>query len=171
MTAETLYKGKFLELKREGRWEYVSRVNARGAAHIVAVTADNELLLVEQFRVPVNSRTIELPAGIIGDEAAHRGESVEASALRELLEETGYQGASARILHSGPTAPGLTTEMLYFVEISDLKKIHEGGGVDGENIVVHRAPLAGLRQWLQRQRQAGLMIDQRIFAALGLLGV
>jgi len=171
VTVETLYKGKFLELKRDGRWEYVSRVNARGAAHIVAVTADNELLLVEQFRVPVNARTIELPAGIIGDESAHRGESIEDSARRELLEETGYQSASARILHSGPTAPGLTAEMLYFVEVSALSKAHDGGGVDGENITVHRVPLTGLRDWLQRQTQAGRMVDQRIYAALGLLRI
>ncbi len=169
MTVETLYKGKFLELKREGRWEYVSRINARGAAHIVARTPNDEWLLVEQFRVPVNARTLELPAGIIGDEAAHRGETVEASALRELLEETGYQGGSARILHAGPTAPGLTSEMLYFVEVRELKKIHAGGGVDGENITVHRVPFMGLEEWLRHQSGQGLLVDQRIYAAMALL--
>ena len=137
--------------------------------HIVAVTPENELLLVEQFRLPVNARTIELPAGIIGDEAAHRGESIEDSAKRELLEETGYQGRKTRVLHAGPTAPGLTTEMLYFIEVSELKKIHEGGGVDGENITVHAVSLSVLRDWLLEKAAKGLLVDQRIYAALGLL--
>ncbi|MEK6806739.1 MAG: NUDIX hydrolase [Pseudomonadota bacterium] len=169
MSEEILHRGKFLELKKCGRWEYVSRVNARGAAHIVAVTRENEWLLVEQFRVPVNARTLELPAGIIGDEAAHRGESIEDSAMRELLEETGYQGASARILHSGPTAPGLTSEQLYFVEVTDLKRIHSGGGVDGEDITVHRVGASSLVGWLRRKAAEGLMIDQRIYAAMALI--
>lgn len=168
MTEEVLYRGKFLELKRNDRWEYVSRVNARGAAHIVAITPENELLLVEQFRVPVNSRALELPAGVIGDESAHHDESVETSALRELLEETGYQGGRARILHAGPTAPGLTSEMLYFVEVSGLQKINDGGGLDGEDITVHRVPLLDLHDWLRRKAAEGLMIDQRIYAAITL---
>ncbi len=117
----------------------------------------------------MNARTLELPAGIIGDEAAHRGESIEDSAMRELLEETGYQGASARILHSGPTAPGLTSEQLYFVEVTDLKRIHSGGGVDGEDITVHRVGASSLVGWLRRKAAEGLMIDQRIYAAMALI--
>lgn len=64
----TLHTSKFLALIKEGHWEYVDRVNATGAALIVAVTPENKLLLVEQYPIPVHARTIELPAGIIGDE-------------------------------------------------------------------------------------------------------
>src|SRR6185437_3701262 len=64
----TLHKGKFFALVKEGHWEYVDRTNATGAAIIVAVTDEQKLLLVEQYRIPVHARTIELPAGIIGDE-------------------------------------------------------------------------------------------------------
>src|SRR5215831_1758390 len=63
-----LCAGKYLVLIREGHWEYAERVNAKGAAIIVAVTDEQKLLLVEQYRIPVHARTIELPAGIIGDE-------------------------------------------------------------------------------------------------------
>ncbi len=119
--------------------------------------------------MPVNARTLELPAGVIGDEIAHRGETIEASALRELLEETGYRGRSTRILHSGPTAPGLTSEILHFVEVLGLEKIHDGGGVDGEGITVHRAPLNGLEEWLRQKAASGLLIDQRIYAAFALI--
>jgi hypothetical protein len=58
----TLHAGKFLTLIKEGHWEYVDRVNASGASVIVAVTEEQKLLLVEQYRIPVHTRTIELLA-------------------------------------------------------------------------------------------------------------
>jgi hypothetical protein len=67
-TRTTLYAGKFLALVKVGHWEFADRVNATGAAIIIAVTTEQKVLLVEQYRTPVHARTIELPAGIIGDE-------------------------------------------------------------------------------------------------------
>jgi ADP-ribose pyrophosphatase len=58
----TLHAGKFLALVKEGHWEYVERIGTSGAAIIVAVTDEQKLLLVEQYRIPVHRRTIELPA-------------------------------------------------------------------------------------------------------------
>ena len=168
---EVVYQGRFLEIHKDGRWEFVARHKARGAVHIVAVTPARELVLVEQFRVPVQVRTIELPAGILGDEAAHREESVEACALRELLEETGYTGTNARVLHAGPTAPGLTSERFNIVQIEGLARINDGGGVDGENITVHRVPLIGVMPWLEAQQRSGLQVDHRIYAGLKLAGI
>ena len=72
----TLYTGEFLALVREGHWEYVERVNATGAAIIVAVTDDAKLLLVEQYRIPCHARTIEMPAGLIGDETGTDDEPI-----------------------------------------------------------------------------------------------
>jgi 8-oxo-dGTP pyrophosphatase MutT (NUDIX family) len=86
----TLHTGRFLALVKEGQWEYADRVNATGAALIVAVTPENKVLLVEQYRIPVHARTVELPAGIIGDEPGNTHESNAAAARRELQEETGY---------------------------------------------------------------------------------
>ena len=167
---EELHRGRFLRLLRvpfrKGHWEYVSRVNSSGAAFILAVTPQRELLLVEQHRLPLGARTIELPAGMIGDEAAHRDEGIEASALRELEEETGFAGAQARILLSGPVAAGLTSELLHLVEIRELTRVHAGGGVEGEDIVVHRVPLEAIDDWLARKRDEGLLIEPRIYTAL-----
>lgn len=103
----SLCRGKFLELLKEGRWEYVRRVNASGAVMIVAVTEEGELLLVEEYRVPLHARTVGLPAGISGDEGE---ESSLQSARRELEEETGYRADSWTYLLAGPSSPGLTTE-------------------------------------------------------------
>ncbi|WP_028008183.1 NUDIX hydrolase [Solimonas flava] len=163
---EELHRGKFLRLLRDRHWEYVSRVNSSGAGFIAAVTPERELLLVEQYRLPLQARTIELPAGMIGDEAEFKDESIEASTLRELEEETGYRGARAEILLSGPVAAGLTSEMLHLVRIRDLVRVGAGGGVAGEDITVHRVPLAEVDGWLRGKAAEGLLIEPRIYAAL-----
>lgn len=106
----TLHTGKYLALVKEGHWEYADRINATGAAIIVAVTAERKLLLVEQYRIPVHARTIELPAGIIGDEPGGETEEHAAAARRELEEETGYRAAHIEPLTSGPASSGLTSE-------------------------------------------------------------
>ncbi|HSW14796.1 MAG TPA: NUDIX hydrolase [Solimonas sp.] len=165
-----LHEGRFLRLVRDRHWEYVSRVNSSGAAFIVAVTDEDELLLVEQYRIPLQARSIELPAGMIGDEVAFAGEGIEESALRELEEETGYRGSAARILLSGPVAAGLTSEQLHLVEITGLQRVHDGGGVAGEDISVHRVPLAQVHDWLEARRAAGLQIEPRIYAGLYFVG-
>src|SRR5580658_10295948 len=94
----TLPTGKFLALRQEGHWEYVDRVNATGAAIILAVTAEQKILLVEQYRIPLHARTVELPAGIIGDEPGEANESQAEAARRELLEETGYAAQRVDLL-------------------------------------------------------------------------
>jgi len=161
-----LHHGEFLILERVAHWEFVRRPRSSGAGFIIAVTDARELVLVEQYRYPVDCACIELPAGIIGDAAEFEDESVEASAMRELLEETGYQGQQARCLFSSPTAAGLTSEYSHFVRITGLERIHEGGGVDDENIIVHHVALDGIDDWLEAQLQRGVTVDTRIYAAL-----
>ena len=170
MTIETLYRGRFVELMKDGRWEYVQRVKARGAVFVLAVTEGGELVMVEQYRVPVHARTIELPAGIYGDEESEEHETPEQCALRELEEEAGFRGARAQLLLSGPVAPGLTTEILFMVRIEGLTRVHAGGGVGGEDITVHTVPLAQVPAWLEERRAAGLLIEPRIYAGLYFLG-
>ncbi|HUP93241.1 MAG TPA: NUDIX hydrolase [Solimonas sp.] len=164
---KTLHDGQFLKLLRDGHWEYVTRQNnAHGAAAMVAVTEAREIVLVEQYRIPLHARTIELPAGIIGDAQDNRDESIESSALRELLEETGYRGSVARVLCSGPTAPGLTSEFSNLVLVTGLKREHDCGGVEGEDITVHVVALDQVHDWLEAQRGKGLLIEPRVYAGL-----
>jgi ADP-ribose pyrophosphatase len=163
---KTLYQGEFLTLLRNGHWEYVSRVRARGAVFIVALTEARELVLVEQYRIPIRAQSVELPAGIVGDEVQFADEGLGAAALRELEEETGYRGDSAELLVSGPNAAGMTSEILHLVRIRGLKRVSEGGGVGDENITVHRVPLAEVESWLAGQQAEGKAIDPRIYMAL-----
>lgn len=162
-TCQSLCRSKFLELLKEGRWEYVRRVNANGAVMIVAVTKEGELLLVEEYRVPLHARTIGLPAGISGDEGE---ESALQSARRELEEETGYRADAWTYLFTGPSSPGLTTEMVSFYLADGLHQISEGGGVVHENIIVHRVPLPLVHGWLMDQIGQGKVVDPKIFMGL-----
>lgn len=166
MSVRTLYKGQFLTFKRDAHWEYVSRERERGAAFIVALTDARELLLVEQWRIPLQAPCIELPAGIIGDEEGHEDEGIIPAALRELEEETGYRARGGELLLTGPVAAGLTSEPLYLVRARDLRRVHAGGGVGSEDITVHVVPLARAHDWLQEQAARGTLIEPRIYAAL-----
>lgn len=166
MSTRTLHDGQFLKLRREGHWEFVSRQKASGAGFIVALTDAGELILVEQYRIPLHKRVVELPAGIIADSDDTQGESAEASALRELEEETGFRGARTRLLCSGPVAAGMTDEIGYFTEVTGLTRVSGGGGVEGEDITVHLVPLADVEHWAGEQAARGLLVDPRIFIAL-----
>lgn len=168
---QLLHAGQFLHLYRRGHWEYAQRPSRRGAVFVAAVTPARELVLVEQYRVPLQARTLELPAGILGDEAAHADEAIEACAARELLEETGYRASSTRHWLTGPVAAGMTSELLYLVRAEGLVKTGPGGGVDGEDITVHLAPMEGIHAWLQARQAAGLMIEPRVYTALYFLSL
>jgi ADP-ribose pyrophosphatase len=166
MSAEkiTLCKGKYLALVKEGHWEFADRVGATGAAIIVALTADDKLLLVEQYRIPVRSRTIELPAGITGDDG--QTESDADAAKRELLEETGYEAARIEPLMTGPASSGLTSETVTIFRATGLRRVHAGGGVDHEKITVHEIPLANVHDWLAAKSREGCLIDPKVYAGL-----
>lgn len=160
-----LHEGQFLSLVRHGHWEYVERRSAHGAAVIIAVTDARELILVEQYRVPVGANTIELPAGIVGDDPSFSGESIDASARRELLEETGFECRDTRVVLQGPIAPGLTSEVSHLVLATGLTRVHAGGGVDDENISVHVVPLATLGEWLDAAQARGCLVEPKVYAA------
>ncbi|HTY88936.1 MAG TPA: NUDIX hydrolase [Candidatus Acidoferrum sp.] len=164
-----LHAGKFLALIKEGHWEYVERVNATGAAIILAVTAEQKVLLVEQYRIPAHARTIELPAGIIGDEPGGNHESQAEAARRELLEETGYAAAQIEPLTTGTASSGLTSEVVTLFRASGLRRAGKGGGVAHEDITVHEVPLAEVDAWLAAKAGSGILIDPKIYAGLHFL--
>ncbi len=165
-TQTTLHTGKFLSLVKEGHWEFADRVNATGAALIVAVTQENKMLLVEQYRIPVHARTIELPAGIIGDEPDSTNETHAEAARRELLEETGYDAKQIEPLTTGPACSGITSERVTLFRALGLSRVGEGGGVAHEDIIVHEISLAEIIPWLEAKARTGVLIDPKVFAGL-----
>lgn len=163
---ETLFETRWIRLQRIGHWDFVRRPQADVCVGVLAITSANEIILVEQFRIPVQCRVIEIPAGIVGDEPEFQGESLASTAARELLEETGYRAGTIEPLIHSPTSAGLTSEFMHLFLAKDLVREHEGGGVSGEEIMVHHVPLSGLREWFRDQEAAGKAIDYKIHAAL-----
>jgi len=164
--SKVLGQGKFLRLVRDGRWEFVERVNARGAVAIVAVTANRRIILTDQFRPAVGRRVIDLPAGLSGDVQGQEDEAFAASALRELIEETGYTAKHLEHVGDCSSSPGLASEVISLFVARDLLKTDTGGGVDGEQIEVHSPLIRGIDHWLAKQVAAGKLIDGKVYAGL-----
>ncbi|WP_411827166.1 NUDIX hydrolase [Luteolibacter sp. AS25] len=161
-----LYQSKWLGLYRKGSWDYTRRPHSDHCVGILAITEAEEILLVEQFRIPVGKTVVEIPAGLVGDEPEFTGETLAQTAARELLEETGYRAEKIELLISSPTSAGMTPETTHLFLAKELSKETEGGGTEGENITLHKIPLARLRSYFQEKQAEGCMIDFKIHAAL-----
>ena len=163
---ETLYAGRWLRLKRRGRWEYAERTNPGGGVIIAAVTPQDCIVFVEQWREAVRSKTIEMPAGLVGDLAGDPTESAATAAARELTEETGYRATHVQVLMAGPSSAGMSNEILTFVRAHGLVREHAGGGDASEEIVVHEIPRTEAAAWLLAKMLEGYSIDPKLFAGL-----
>ena len=165
---QTLYEGDWLRLVRIDHWESCERTHGQGMAVIViAVTPDDEVLFVEQFRVPLGSRTIEMPAGLVGDD--HAQDTLADAARRELIEETGWSPGRVDVLLVGPTSSGMSNERIAFVRARDLTKVGEGGGVDNEDITVHIVPRSDAPRWLMQKYAEGYELDLKLWAGLWMI--
>lgn len=161
---EIMWRGRFIEARRRGKWEFVGRTRGIQAAVILAVV-DGDVLLVEQYRVPLGAPCLELPAGLVGDE--EEGEAIESAAIRELEEETGYRAGAVETVGRFASSPGMVSETFTLLVARELVKVGDGGGVAGENITVHRVPLAGVAAFVAERRAAGVMMDAKLLLLLG----
>jgi len=159
---QTHYKGRYLSLVERDGWEYATRVNPVVAV-LVAWLADHRLLLVEQFRKPVENAVIELPAGLVGDQGE---ESVFEAGHRELVEETGYAATKLTEIMRCPTSAGMTDETAVFLAASGLEQVGAGGGDASEAITVHAVAGDEIDAWLRTQLELGKAVDPKVFTAL-----
>ena len=164
---EIHWEGRFITARTRGKWEYVSRARGIRAAVILAIDADDHVILVEQYRVPLGRSCIELPAGLIGDDDGAEGEDATAAAARELEEETGYHAARMEVLGEFYSSPGMVTESFTMLRAHGLTKVGPGGGTDSEDITVHRVPMAGIADFITARRALGDGIDVRLLMLLG----
>ncbi len=160
---EFLGEGQHVRLVRRKGWEFIERLRVTGIVVVVGITRKREVVLVEQYREAVQSRVLELPAGLAGDMGA---ESLEAAARREFEEETGYTGKSFVHLGDFTTSPGATSEIQSMFRVRQVKKVGDGGGVDGEDITVHLVPIDDAEKWIKARAKDGLLVDQKVWAGL-----
>lgn len=163
---EIVWSGRYVQAKRRGKWEYAGRPGGMRAAVILAVDA-GEIVLIEQYRVPLGAACLEMPAGLIGDVDGGADEDPFAAAARELEEETGYAAARWEDLGEYCSSPGMLTETFTLLKANGLTRVGEGGGTESEDITVHRLPLAQVPKLVAGRRAAGVMIDVRLLLVLG----
>lgn len=160
---ETMWRGKYLSALRRGRWEYVSRTGSTNAVVVIA-EHDGKIILVEQYRVPVGKRCLELPAGLVGDEDANAG--VEDTAVKELEEETGFTADHIEVLGEFHSSPGLLAESFTLVRAHGIRKVGEGGGTDHEDIIVHLVERSRIPDFVESRRRDGVAVDVKLLPFL-----
>ena len=157
------WEGKYIRAVRDGRWEYVERC---GGVHAVVIHAEHEgkVVLVEQYRVPLGRKCVELPAGLVGDEDPEA--TVEDTAVKELEEETGFTADSVEPIGEFFSSPGMVSEGFTLVRAHGLRRIGDGGGAEHEEIEVHLVPRAEVPAFVERKRAEGAAIDTKLLLLL-----
>jgi ADP-ribose pyrophosphatase len=156
---ETVWSGKYISVCKQGRWEYVSRT---GSTNAVVILAEHEgkVILIEQYRVPVGARCLELPAGLVGDEDENA--TVEETAVKELEEETGFTAERIERLGEFHSSPGMVAESFTLVRAHGLRRVGEGGGNDHEDITVHLVAREDIPAFVEQRRAAGSAVDVKL---------
>lgn len=157
--AEVMWQGKYIRAIRKGRWEYASRTNDVRAVVILA-EFEGKVVLIDQPRVAVGGRCIELPAGLVGDE--NRNATIEGTAIKELEEETGFTAERIERLGDFHASPGMLSESFTLVRACGVSKVGEGGGTEHEDIDVHLIPRADIPAFVTRKRSEGFAVDVKL---------
>src|SRR5512135_1243015 len=115
-----------------------------GGVAMVALDAENRVLMVRQWRHAIGRALLEIPAGTLDRHADGRVEEHAGAAARELEEETGYRAASWRYLGAFYTAPGFTSELMHLYLAIDLSPAHEDrlGPDEDERLELEAVPFA-----------------------------
>ena len=161
---EVMWAGQYIRALKKGRWEYVSRTNDIRAV-VVLAEHDGKVILVEQPRIAVGGRCLELPAGLVGDE--DRSATIEQTAVKELEEETGFTADRIERLGDFHASPGMLSESFTLVRAHGVRRVGEGGGNEHEDIVVHRVARADIPAFVEQKRAEGLAIDVKLLLFMG----
>jgi ADP-ribose pyrophosphatase len=160
---EVMCEGKFVRALRRGKWEYASRAREIRAVVILA-EHDGKVILVDQPRVPTDCRCIELPAGLVGDHDPSA--TVEATAIKELEEETGFTASHVQRLGDFYSSPGMLAEGFTLVRAHGVRKIGDGGGDDSEDINVDLVARADIPNFIEQKRAEGFGVDAKLLLLL-----
>ncbi|MDP1908965.1 MAG: NUDIX hydrolase [Hyphomicrobium sp.] len=158
----TRWEGKYLRMVTAAGWEYVERCAGMTAVVIVAMH-DGKFVLVEQMRVPLGRRCIELPAGLVGDEDDL---GIEDTAAKELEEETGFLCDRIERLGEFFSSPGMVAEGFALVRAHDLRP---GGNKIEDDLDVHLVAPDDVARFIATKRAEGIAIDVKLLLLLGAL--
>ena len=134
--SERLYEGKVINLKVDdvslpnGKQSKRELIEHPGAVAIIAVTDEQKIIMVEQYRKALERSLVEIPAGKL-----EPGEAPETTAMRELEEETGYSAQKLEKLISFSTSPGFADEVVHLFLAVGLHKAVNGAVTDDDEFV------------------------------------
>jgi ADP-ribose pyrophosphatase len=156
---QVMWQGRYISAVKRGRWEYVSRT---GCTHAVVVLAEHEgkVILIEQYRVPVGGRCLELPAGLVGDEDEHA--TIEDTAVKELEEETGFTCDRVERVGEFHSSPGMVAESFTLVRAHGVRRVGHGGGNHDEDITVFLVRREDISEFIAERRAAGSAVDVKL---------
>ncbi|WP_042458076.1 NUDIX hydrolase [Neobacillus dielmonensis] len=136
INSEEIFTGKVISLHVQevelpnGNYSKREIIKHPGAVAILAVTDDNKILMVEQFRKALERTIVEIPAGKL-----EQGEDPAECARRELEEETGYECKSLERITSFYTSPGFADEIVHVFLARGLSKKENAAGLDEDEFV------------------------------------
>lgn len=157
-SSEKLFSGRVIDLYLEevelpnGKTSTREIIKHPGAVAVIAITKENKIVMVQQYRKAMERVLVEIPAGKL-----EKGESPEVTARRELEEETGYTTESLQHLISFYTSPGFADELVHLYFTEDLQILTEKAELDEDEFV------DVLEVTLEEAQQ--MIDDQRIFDA------
>jgi ADP-ribose pyrophosphatase len=134
--ATTIFEGKVIKVVHEdvelpnGKQSKREIVKHPGAVAVIPITKENKILLVEQYRKPLERSIVEIPAGKL-----EKGEKPEVTALRELEEETGYTTNKLTFVTSFYTSPGFADELIHIYLAEDIEKVENPLSPDEDEFV------------------------------------
>lgn len=111
-------------------------IQAPDWVNVVAVTADEQVVLVRQFRFGIEALSLEIPGGVM-----EPGEEPVAAGLRELREETGYAGGRARLLGTVHPNPAIQANRCHFVLAEGVERQHDLAWDADEEIQIETRPV------------------------------
>lgn len=165
LSKEDIFEGKIIKVEVErvklpnGKESTREIVRHQGGVAIIAFKDKETILMVEQFRKPINSLLLELPAGKI-----EKNEDLKKCAIRELQEETGYKPNKIEYIGKVVTSPGFCDEYIYIFKAEDLVK-EELPCDDDEFINLHEYKLSEVKQMIKQ----GNITDAKTISAFMLI--
>ena len=133
-TLRKLFATSPLDPSKQGDFVYLE---APDWVNVIALTADNEVVLIEQFRHGTAEVTLEIPGGGVDP-----GEDPLSGGLRELLEETGYAGEDAEIIGVVTPNPAIIRNHCHTVLVRNARQVGEAQLEGFEEIRTRLVPLA-----------------------------